>query len=355
VARIRTIKPQFFTDDELAELPAITRLFFIGLWTQADVAGRMACRPKRLKAEILPYDDCDVDEILDGLEGAGFVTRYEVDGSGYLWIPTFRKHQRITGKEAETPSEFPRCPQDSDPELLGKHRGNTGETPGKQLGNQDGDHWGNTGETPGKQLGNQDGDHLGNTGETPGNAGREGKGKEGKESLPPYPQMGDEEETDPDENLSPTVQTHDTPKHLTTAQVFCWVPIKGGPDQPITLDKLAEWRHAFPGRDIEAEAKSAAQWHIDNGLPWKNAVRGVGNWLRRAKPAQVTPAGQSSNGTTTTAYERFIVMTRRITTYTDDDLRATAQAAKGERPDMAQAIDDWTHQLLTTREDTANV
>ncbi len=62
MARIRTIKPQFFLNEELAELPAMVRLLFIGLWTQADREGRLLDRPKRLKAEIFPYDNFDVEK-----------------------------------------------------------------------------------------------------------------------------------------------------------------------------------------------------------------------------------------------------------------------------------------------------
>ena len=52
MARARNIKPGFFTNDELVELPFATRLLFIGLWTIADREGRMVDRPKKIKMEI---------------------------------------------------------------------------------------------------------------------------------------------------------------------------------------------------------------------------------------------------------------------------------------------------------------
>ena len=67
MARIRTIKPEFFLDDELAELPMVARMLFVGLWTIADCEGRMEDRPKRIKAQILPFDDCDIDGALQSL------------------------------------------------------------------------------------------------------------------------------------------------------------------------------------------------------------------------------------------------------------------------------------------------
>jgi len=49
--RIRTIKPEFWKHDGIAELEYATRLLFIALWCIADRRGRMEDRPKRIKAE----------------------------------------------------------------------------------------------------------------------------------------------------------------------------------------------------------------------------------------------------------------------------------------------------------------
>lgn len=85
MARSRNIKPGFFVDDELAELPALTRLLFIGLWCLADREGRLEDRPKRIKLQILPADDIDVDAALDSLTPS-FLTRYQVDGKRFIQI-----------------------------------------------------------------------------------------------------------------------------------------------------------------------------------------------------------------------------------------------------------------------------
>lgn len=98
--RIRTIKPEFWLDENLAALPLIDRLTFIGLWGLADRNGRMEDRPARIKAALFPYDnDIDIDEVVDRLDEAQFVHRYEVDGDRYLAIPGFEKHQRPHPKE----------------------------------------------------------------------------------------------------------------------------------------------------------------------------------------------------------------------------------------------------------------
>src|SRR4051812_9042549 len=107
MGRIRTIKPDTFKDEDLAEQPFDVRLLFIGLWTQADVAGRMEDRPKRLKVEIFPYDNVDIDELLNKLSQAGFILRYSIDEKKYIQVVNFTKHQRINGKEAQSPSVFP--------------------------------------------------------------------------------------------------------------------------------------------------------------------------------------------------------------------------------------------------------
>ena len=54
MARARNIKPAFFKNETLVELPVETRLLFIGLWTLADREGRLEDRPKRIKMEIYP-------------------------------------------------------------------------------------------------------------------------------------------------------------------------------------------------------------------------------------------------------------------------------------------------------------
>lgn len=93
MARARSLKPGFFSNDELAECGPLGMLLFEGLWCHADRAGRLEDRPKRLKAEILPYFDADVDALLDELERRGFVVRYSADGSRFVQVVNFAKHQ----------------------------------------------------------------------------------------------------------------------------------------------------------------------------------------------------------------------------------------------------------------------
>lgn len=99
MARLRTIKPGFFLDEDLAECQPLARLLFAGLWTIADREGRLEDRPRRIKAAVLPYDDCDGDTLLGELAERGFIVRYEACGARYIAIPSWSRHQNPHVKE----------------------------------------------------------------------------------------------------------------------------------------------------------------------------------------------------------------------------------------------------------------
>ena len=109
MARIRSIKPDFFLDEDICALPFAHRLAFQGLWCEADREGRLEDRPKRLKATIFPYDDLDMDRILADLSER-FITRYVSGGKNYIQINNFAKHQRPHHTEA--PSQIPPLTED---------------------------------------------------------------------------------------------------------------------------------------------------------------------------------------------------------------------------------------------------
>ena len=59
----------------------------------------MEDRPRRIKAEWLPYDECNIEQLLDALYESGFILRYQVDGERYIQIPKFTDHQNPHPKE----------------------------------------------------------------------------------------------------------------------------------------------------------------------------------------------------------------------------------------------------------------
>lgn len=103
--RARNIKPAFFKNEDLVELPFETRLLFVGLWTLADRAGKLEDRPKRIKMEVYPADNVDVDAGLDELNDAGLIVRYRVNDQQLILIPKFTDHQNPHKNEA--PSVLP--------------------------------------------------------------------------------------------------------------------------------------------------------------------------------------------------------------------------------------------------------
>lgn len=111
MARIRSLKIGFFNNEQLCEFSPWHRLLFAGLWVLADREGRLEDRPKRIKAELFPYDDLDVDTLLTELAEKGFVVRYGASESGarYLAIPHFIKHQRPNVREAVSVIPAPCC------------------------------------------------------------------------------------------------------------------------------------------------------------------------------------------------------------------------------------------------------
>lgn len=108
MSRARNIKPGFFLNESLAELDATTRLLFIGLWCEADREGRLAYRPKKIRAAVFPYETFDVEPMLLSLKSAGFLVIYEVDGQKYIQIKNWSKHQ--TPHHKEVTSSIPEQP-----------------------------------------------------------------------------------------------------------------------------------------------------------------------------------------------------------------------------------------------------
>ena len=136
MARIRTIKPEFFRHlglykaEKEEKLPL--RLSFAGLWTSCCREGRFKWIPEMLKLDCLPYDDIDFSRVLDALWTRGYIEKYENTGEIYGFIPSWSEHQHINNRESESnlpdPSESniitreSRVPDASEGEGKGKER-----------------------------------------------------------------------------------------------------------------------------------------------------------------------------------------------------------------------------------------
>lgn len=119
MARIRTIKPEFWTSEQVMELSRDARLLFIGLLNFCDDAGIHPAKPKTLKAEVFPADDLtseSVRRLIDECIEIGLVDEYEIDGERF-WIVTGWHHQKIDQPTYKYPN-----PDGSVPEGAAKRR-----------------------------------------------------------------------------------------------------------------------------------------------------------------------------------------------------------------------------------------
>lgn len=122
MARIRTLKPEFWSDEKLSECSLSARLLFIGLISFADDAGRMEFSPHRIRMQVFPCGSVKPRELtamLGELTERSLIRIYQVDSKDYLGIPGFLKHQRIN---RPTPSKIP--------EYSGSAHGSGGEGSG---------------------------------------------------------------------------------------------------------------------------------------------------------------------------------------------------------------------------------
>ena len=101
--RIRSIKPEFWRSEDIADLAVEDRLLFIGLWSYVDDNGVGIDRLADVCADLFALDlERDPPETfarvsrgLQNLSEAGRIVRYTVEGKSYLHITNWSKHQRI--------------------------------------------------------------------------------------------------------------------------------------------------------------------------------------------------------------------------------------------------------------------
>lgn len=255
MARARNIKPGFFENEDLAELPVEARLLFIGLWTQADREGRLEDRPKRLKMQMLPMDDVDVDGLLQALHDAGFIYRYGESTRQvrckhqcqYIQVLKFSEHQSPHCKEKESTIPAPDM-----------HGASTGEASKRGC------------ETPPDSL------------------------------IPDSPNDDSKEanasSTDADETASEAKYT---------------IPLTGGKPHPVTQADIDRYRELFPSIDVEQSIRAMLAWIDSNPSKRSGSVRGaktrMTSWLtrdqdkasRQGKPNGTKPPMADSYGNKT--------------------------------------------------------
>ena len=106
MARIRTIKPEFWKHEDLSELPEATRMLAAALLNHADDEGYFNANPALVKSECVPLREpsVSVHDSLKQLSNAGYIRLGKgEDGKRYGCIVKFAEHQRVN---RPTPSKI---------------------------------------------------------------------------------------------------------------------------------------------------------------------------------------------------------------------------------------------------------
>lgn len=98
MARIRSIKPEFWDDEKVSKLSLRSRLLFIGLWNYCDDIGVCRAAPRFLQSKIFPFEDLSIAEMagcLAELSQFGFIYAAEHEHQALLLVKNFVEHQVI--------------------------------------------------------------------------------------------------------------------------------------------------------------------------------------------------------------------------------------------------------------------
>jgi len=247
MARARNIKPGFWRNEELVELPFQTRLLFIGLWNLADKEGRLENRPKKIKLEIFPADDVDISLEITRLSEAGLVKVYEADGKRCIEVVNFKKHQNPHHREAE--SELPAPPEKEEKEPQDTENKGASESPGRAPGKPEESRADSGSLIP--DSGFLIPEHKGSTSDDDSPDGQSGSGE---------------------------------------VREF---PTKNGQPYQVKEDFVVGLKETYPRIDVEFQLRKARMWLIANPAKQKTArgmTRFLNNWMGNQKPtAEIHP------------------------------------------------------------------
>ena len=97
--RIRTTRPEYYTSPTVGEMSWDARLVFHDLWSYVEDNGVNYDSARLFKSACMPYDG---DHVIDRIEAAfneleklGCIIRYKRDGHRLLFVPGFRKWQKV--------------------------------------------------------------------------------------------------------------------------------------------------------------------------------------------------------------------------------------------------------------------
>jgi len=245
VPRIRTIKPEFCTSEQVADCSTNARLLFVLMWCFCDDGGRHPANAKRLKMECFPGDSftvADIQVMIEELIKNGLIIEYRHENSLFWQVTGWKKHQKIDK------ASFKYGPLDS--------QGRAVEFADSAIVRRVFDEHSTTPHPRNGMEGN----------------GEESTGEEGSHSC------GIDEKS---------------PKSAPEASGFYFV-VCDGSEWSLSLSKFNEYRKTFPELDLGREFRKAAQWLRDrpkNRKTPKGMHAFLGSWLSRAQNS-----GQSTGG-----------------------------------------------------------
>lgn len=243
--RIRSVKPEFFTDRVTARWPRDQKLVYIALWVWADDDGRFEWEPELFRAQLFPLDhELNVIENWEAIVTSGQVEKYQgTDGLWYGSIRAFKAHQH---PKKPTRSSKPPPPDRQAsllmPELVEEEFPTGGEG------------------------------YL---------AGGEGRGEEGRGVESSSEPQGSSEQAVPSLPAFPCVGEEAGPFYVT----------------PSLLDG---WVKAYPGVDVMGEVHRASAWLAANPSrrkTYRGMPRFLVSWLSRAQDRARSGGAAPGGGT----------------------------------------------------------
>jgi hypothetical protein len=289
--RARNIKPGFWKNEYLVELPYEYRLLFIGLWMLADRDGLLEDRPKKIKMELFPADNVEVTEGLDLLEEMGMIERYSAEGVKVIFITGFSKHQNPhhTEKKSELPPKEREFHGD-EAEVSGDDSVDP-ETPNdnSQLDN------GELTVNPPLDNGEYPADSLIPDSLIPDST--ENPDSDEPDGSPPAPVAA-----------QPAVIAIPTNKFNTAREEY-----------PVTEDQIREWAQTYPAVDVLQTLRQIRSWNLNNGAKrktYRGMAAHIDKWLAREQNRggnHAATGNQQHRGNGQTWAERRADLTDAIT------------------------------------------
>lgn len=152
MARIRTVKPEFFHDKQLSKCSPHARLLAIALLQLADCEGRIKNIPMQIHSHAFPWEsNVNTPMLLSELESVDFVVLWEFENEDYILIPKFLDHQRLQGKEAQMKSKLPMYDPKTYIKPISQDKGSVSEFPSASRGMTGTGEQGNRGRGTGEE------------------------------------------------------------------------------------------------------------------------------------------------------------------------------------------------------------